>query len=348
MKVLEARAKAQQIAFGPMVFQAVRVLWKSGILATIEAAGEKGISVAELSAEIGTSEYGVSVLCDMAMSAEVIAEYEDRFRIAKLGSILLHDRLTQVNVNFVHDVCYQGMFELDRAISEGRPAGLSVFSDAETIYQCITDLPPDVQQSWYEFDHYYSDRAFSEATEIVFRQPVSRLLDIGGNTGKWALRALGKDPEVKVTIADLPGQLERAKSAVAETPDADRCDYLEVNLLSANASLSGEYDTIWMSQFLDCFSEAQISSILEHVHNALSPNGTVYIMETLTDRQRYDAAAYSLNATSLYFTAMANGESRMYRSTTMERLVRAGGFEVKALHNDLGVGHTLMECRLAI
>ncbi len=239
MKVLEARAKAQQIAFGPMVFQAVRVLWKTGILAAIEAAGDEGRSVAELSIETGISEYGASVLCDMAMSAEVIQEKGDRFCITKLGSILLHDRLTQVNVNFVHDVCYQGMFALDRAIADGRPAGLSIFSDADTIYECVTDLPAAAQQSWYEFDHYYSDRAFQEAADIVFQRPVGSLLDIGGNTGRWALRALKADPDVQVTIADLPGQLERAKAAVGETSDADRCAYLEVNLLSPAASLRG-------------------------------------------------------------------------------------------------------------
>ena len=81
MKVLEARAKAQQIAFGPMVFQAIRVLWKTGILATIEAAGDQGITVTELSAKTSISEYGVSVLCDMPASAEAIEVSNERFKI---------------------------------------------------------------------------------------------------------------------------------------------------------------------------------------------------------------------------------------------------------------------------
>ena len=101
-----------------------------------------------------------------------------------------------------------------------------------------------------------------------------------------------------------------------------------------------------MSQFLDCFSEEQIVSILQRARSALTAGGRIYIMETLTDRQRFAAAAYSLNATSLYFTAMANGTSRMYRSTTMSRLITAAGLELATAHDDLGIGHTLLECQV--
>jgi hypothetical protein len=101
-----------------------------------------------------------------------------------------------------------------------------------------------------------------------------------------------------------------------------------------------------MSQFLDCFSEAQISQILARAKTALAPEGRLFIMETFVDRQRFDAARYSLNAISLYFTALANGNSRMYRGETMTQLLHANGYEVIATHDDLGIGHTLLECGL--
>jgi hypothetical protein len=170
-------------------------------------------------------------------------------------------------------------------------------------------------------------------------------MDVGGNTGKWTLRCLARDPDVQVTIADLPGQLTKARAHLDQTPHAARIDYHPTNLLQPGTELPGGYDVIWMSQFLDCFSEAEISRILTVVKPALSTDGRLFIMETLIDRQRYEAASYSLNAISLYFTAIANGNSRMYRSTTLERLLVEQGFEVVSTSDDLGLGHSLLECR---
>jgi SAM-dependent methyltransferase len=342
--VLAARAQAQRLAFGPMMFQALRVLWKSGALAAIEAAGDEGLTVRDIGQAAGMSDYGAGVLCDAAASAGALAEQQGCYTITSTGSMLLHDRLTQVNVDFVHDVCYQGMFHLDEAIREGRPAGLKVFSEADTIYQCVPELPAQAQQSWYAFDHYYSDRAFTEAARIVFVEPVARLLDVGGNTGRWARRCIATDPEVQVTIADLPGQIARAGVELSDV--AARVGFHPVDLLAPEPELPAGFDVVWMSQFLDCFSEAQIAGILRAARTALAPGGKLFVLEPLVDRQRFEAASYSLNAISLYFTALANGTSRMYRGTTLERLILEAGYTDIVHHDGLGIGHTLLECEL--
>lgn len=326
------------------MFQALRVLWKTGALTAIEAAGDDGLDVSAIARAAAMSDYGAGVLCDAAASAGALDALDHGYRITATGSMLLHDRLTQVNVDFVHDVCYQGMFHLDAAIREGRPAGLEVFSDADTIYQCVPDLPERARTSWYAFDHYYSDRAFAEAARIVFARPVARLLDIGGNTGRWTRRCLTTDPAVQVTVADLPGQLDRAGAELADV--AARVHLHPVDLLSAEPQLPGGFDVVWMSQFLDCFSEPQIDRILSAARPALAPGGRLCVLEPLIDRQRFEAASYSLNAISLYFTAMANGVSRMYRGTTLESLLTGAGYAVTARHDGLGIGHTLLECEI--
>ena len=326
-----------------MVFQAVRILWKSGVLTAIDEAPPPGPSLEQISRKTGLSPYALGVLLEVAESADVIRRADGSLALTKTGSIVLYDKLTQVNIDFVHDVCYQGMFLLDEALATGKPAGLRVFSDAETIYDCITELPEDAQNSWYAFDHFYSDRAFRDAVGIVFGTPVTSLMDVGGNTGRWAMCCLKHDDEVEIVIADLPGQLAKAREKFTGTPFADRVRYQEVDLLTGQIDWSARFDVIWMSQFLDCFSEEQIARILGCLRPALTAGGRVFIMETFVDRQRFDAATYSLNAISLYFTAMANGSSRMYRCETVERILHEQGYEIVATHDDIGLGHTLLE-----
>jgi len=343
--ILQARAHAQHLAFGPVVFQAVRFAWKSGLLNVIDDADDGGASLEALELATDLTPYALGVMLEMAESAEVISCSNERYFLSKAGLVLLRDKLTQVNFDFVHDVCYQGMFYLDQALKTGRPSGLRIFSEADTIYDIVTELPAQVQDSWYAFDHYYSARAFKEALRIVFAEPVASLLDIGGNTGKWTNCCLAHDDKVRVTIADLPGQLEKARDALKASQHVGRVAYVETDILSADCALPGGFDVVWMSQFLDCFSEEQIADILANVRSALSPAGRLFIMETFVDRQRYDAATYSLNAISLYFTSMANGNSRMYRSETIIRLLGKQGYDVTNTHDDVGIGHTLLECK---
>ena len=49
--------------------------------------------------------------------------------------------------------------------------------------------------------------------------------------------------------------------------------------------------------------------------------------------------------TSLYFTALANGNSKMYHSGDMAELVRKAGLEVETIHDALGLGHSIMVCK---
>jgi hypothetical protein len=49
--------------------------------------------------------------------------------------------------------------------------------------------------------------------------------------------------------------------------------------------------------------------------------------------------------TSLYFTAMAHGNSKMYHSDDMIRLVEKAGLVVETIHDDLGHGHSIMVCK---
>lgn len=239
---------------------------------------------------------------------------------------------------------YQGLFHLEEALKEGRPAGLRHFGPWETIYEGLSQLPEGVQKSWFAFDHFYSDSAFDEALKVVFRQKVKRLLDVGGNTGRWATRCVAHEADVEVTIVDLPQQLELMRKAVAGREGAERIHGYGCNVLEEGAEFPQEplFDAIWMSQFLDCFSMEQITAILKKAARIMQPNTRLYIMETLWDRQKYEPAAFCLTQISVYFTALANGNSKMYHTDDLMRCIEAAGLRVEGIVDQLGHGHSIL------
>ena len=343
----EAQRLAQYIAFGPIVFQASRLMLKFGIL---ERLRERDMTLPEVAQAAGLSEYAAKVLLEASLSiGTVLIDTEtDRYSLSKTGWFLLNDPATRVNVDFNHDVNYEGFFHLEEALLEGRPAGLAHFGPWPTLYEGLSSLPEQVKKSWFGFDHFYSDHSFDEALEIVFRYRPRRLMDVGGNTGRWALRCVEHDPEVRVTVVDLPQQLAMMREQTAGKPGAERIDCYAMDMLDPAAEFPQDLhpDLIWMSQFLDCFSGEEILGILVRATKVMGPDSRLAIMETFWDRQKYEPASFCLTMTSLYFAVMANGNSKMYHSDDMTRLVDRAGMAVEEIHDGLGQGHSIMICKI--
>ena len=346
----EAQARAEWIAWGPIVFQASRLMLKFGILDLLRDSDE-GMTIEEVAAKTGLSQYAAKCLLEasLCIGTVLVDTATGRFTLAKTGWFLINDPATRVNIDFNHDVNYEGWFHLEEALKEGRPAGLKHFGDWPTVYEGLSQLPADAQKSWFGFDHFYSDSSFPEALQIVFANKPKTLLDVGGNTGRWAMQCVGYDQDVNVTIMDLPQQIDMMEAQTAGKPGADRIDGFGTDLLDPSNSFpqNKHYDAIWMSQFLDCFSEEQVLSILERAARIMDGTSRLYIMETLWDRQRFEPAAFCLTMTSLYFTAIANGNSKMFHSEDLSRLVRQAGLEVEIIHDNLGQGHSILVCRKA-
>ena len=330
----EAQAKAEWIAWGPIVFQVSRLMKKFGIFEMLRNS-DNGMTEAEVAQKANISGYAAKVMLEasLCIGTVLIDPETDRYTLSKTGWCFITDRATDINTEFNHDVNYE--------------AGLEHFGPWPTVYEGLSQLPPQVQKSWFGFDHFYSDSSFQQALEIVFANKPKTLLDVGGNTGRWALQCVGFDKDVQVTIVDLPQQLEMMRRDTAGKPGADRIDGYGMNLLDASKPFPTDkhYDVIWMSQFLDCFGEDEIVSIVSRAAKIMDKNSRLYIMETLWDRQRFETAAFCLTMTSLYFTAIANGNSKMYHSDDMTRLVEKAGLKVETIHDNLGQGHSIMVCK---
>ncbi len=346
LSALDAKFEAQKIAFGPLYFQAVMAMTELGILELI-GKHRNGITITELCEKSGVSEYGVEILLEAAETIDVVRRNENGlYNITKIGFYLLKDEMTRVNLNYMKYVCYNGANFMKESVVEGKPLGLKTLGNWPTLYEGLSQFPDKVKEAWFDFDHYYSDDAFPYALEIVFREKPARIFDVGGNTGKWAIACCNHDPDVNVTILDLPGQLNVARENAEKNGYSERIDFYQINLLDPSQKIPEGADAIWMSQFLDCFSKAEILQILKNAYQAAGPGTWLYIMEPFFDNQRYEAAKYSLVATSLYFTIMANGNSKMYSVEVMEDLVREAGFSVEEVFPLIGDSyHTILKCR---
>lgn len=341
-RAFDARFEAQKIAFGPVVFHCVRYAWKRGMLQALAEAGERGITLDELEATGQWSRYALKLALESCLSAGVVMIESGRWQLDKVGFCLVSDDLTRINFDFIHDVCYQGLFELERSLDAGKPLGLQHLGDWPSIYPALSELPEPARSSWFAFDHHYSDTSFPDILPDVFATAPHRLMDIGANTGKFSLAALAHDARVVLHLVDLPPQLAVADAHLTSAGLRERAQLHPHNLLDPDTVLPSGMDLVWMSQFLSCFGEAEIASIFQRAAACLAVGGQVLMMDTFWDRQRYDIAAFCLINTSPYFTAMASGNSKIYESADYIRLAEAAGLRLLTVRDGIGYCHSLL------
>ena len=74
----------------------------------------------------------------------------------------------------------------------------------------------------------------------------------------------------------------------------------------------------------------------------------IYIVEPFWGRQRYETASYCLTMISLYFTAMTNGNSKIFHSEDLIRCVENAGLKVVEISDCIGLGHSILRCVKAV
>ena len=367
--VISALTDAQKIAFAPLTFQAVSAMLELGLLKQIDSRPE---CIYVLKEELNLSEYTVSTLLEVAEASGIVNSNDGIYSITPLGQAFLYDEMTRVNFNFVKDVCYKGAEKLTESFITGEPKGLkAMFGDAATIYPYLSKLPQDMKNSWFEFDHYYSDNCFDIVYKIItpvsqifdigantgkyladrsynfiyniktIITPVSQIFDIGANTGKFEKVCRKYNKDINLTLIDLPQNIE----VIRNDPELAGCKFHAANILEEADNLPEISGAVVMSQFLDCFSPQQIKFILEKVAKTALDDTKIYILEPFIDRQKFEGAKLSLVHTSLYFTCMANGCSKMYSFSEMETIIKDAGLKVNAVYDALGAhDYTLLEC----
>lgn len=340
------RLEAAKLSFAPIVFQAVRMLRGVGALDLAREAGTDGVTARDVMSLANLSEYAASLLLEAGLAAGLFA-YEEavdrhRFVITKLGAFWNRDPISQVNADFMHHVCYRGAFNLEQSLRDSVPAGLASISSAPSVYEGLSRLDPEVRAAWFAFDHLYSDGVF-EACLPELPADVAHLVDIGGNTGRFTRIFAEHSPRSRVTLVDLPPQVELAKRNLATSVARDRVSFLPTDILTFEGDLPTA-DVYWASQFLDCFAPDEIVAILSRVRKAMAPHSRLFVLETFWNRQKYEAARYCVIATSLYFACIANGNSRMYHSEDFRELVHAAGFSIEREDHNVGMSHSFLRC----
>ena len=165
----------------------------------------------------------------------------------------------------------------------------------------------------------------------------ARMLDVGGNSGEFALRACRKHPGLRATVYDLPLVCDIGAKHIGAEPEADRIDFVKAD--AAGASLPHGFDLVTFKSMLHDWPEAEMRGFLARAYRALERGGTVLIFERSMLQVGEVQVPYSLIPLLLFF--------RSYRSQEdyVRSLEQAGFGDVRCATVDLDLPFMLISAR---
>ncbi|MBA4356971.1 MAG: SAM-dependent methyltransferase [Desulfovibrio sp.] len=115
----------------------------------------------------------------------------------------------------------------------------------------------------------------------------SRLLDLGGGPGTYAIQFCLAHPGLTAAIFDLPATRPFAEATVARFGVGDRVDFLPGDYTTD--PVPGGFDLAWLSQILHAEGPDMAASVVRRAAQALNPGGLLLVHEFLLDDAQDDA-----------------------------------------------------------
>jgi predicted O-methyltransferase YrrM len=256
-------------------FQAAKMLTVATDLGVFDFL-EEPRSAVEAAAWLKADARAVGIFLNGLAALGLVKKEVDYFRNSRIASRYLvrgKDDYRGAILQHLEHTWERGWNDLKDTVLVGYPQGV----EPET---WVDTRPKRDEESMRAFIWGMDAVARDLAPQVAAKLPlagVRRLLDLGGGSGSYAIAFALANPELKVTVFDLPGPSEIARENIARRGLSGRIDILVGNFLKDDVG-SG-YDFIWMSQILHSHDQGQCRLIIRKALKALVAGGSLAVQD---------------------------------------------------------------------
>lgn len=258
-----------QIAQG---FMASKHLFAASELGLFEALGEGPIDLDGLAARTGLTRRTARISADAMVAIGLLERHGAVYANTAAAAAFLSGA-TEADMRpllrFWNKLSYPAWSDLAGALGRGRPT--------HEIFEIDEELVP-IMSAGIEA----ATAGACHALPAVAGLPVaSRVLDIGGGTGSWAIALAATDPELSATVFELADVATVAQERIRSTAFSDRIDVCAGDLL--NGELPRGYDAFLMANVVHYFNPETNQSILRRIRAVAERGGRLLLADFWTD-----------------------------------------------------------------
>lgn len=256
-------------------FQQSRVLLTAVELGVFTALGRKSLTSERTAKKLGTNIRATDRLLNALCATGLVSKKKDLFSNTPAAEKYLIKGEKGYMAGLMHT---SSLWKTWSTLTEAVKKGGKATSDS------IKKRSPDWFESFIAAMHY---RASAGAFEVVAKldlSKTSRVLDVGGGSGAYAMAFVRAREEITATIFDLPNVISLAKKYVAEEGLLDRVNFMEADY-NKNGFGKG-YDLVFFSAIIHINSPRKNQALMNKASKALNTGGQVVIQDFIMDKER--------------------------------------------------------------
>jgi hypothetical protein len=312
-----------QMAIGHYVSRALALAAKLGV-ADLLAEGPRDAQ--ELAKATGTHAGALRRVMRLLAAAGLFQEREGgRFALLPLGDLLREGVPGSMRYSvllFAGDRLQDSWKDLEFCVRTGEPAFRHHSSDTDAFAAIERD-----PEAAAVFDKAMAAFAPQTSAAVAAAYDFSRfktVVDVGGGNGALLVGILRANPALRGVVFDQPHVAERARANVAAEGLADRC---AVQSGSFFESVPRGGDAYLLKHVIHDWDDARAAEILSKVRAAMSPGGTLLIVEGLYP-ERIDTSLESRGATANDVNMLVATGGRQRSKAEFAELFAASGLRL--------------------
>ncbi|MBJ6763364.1 methyltransferase domain-containing protein [Myxococcaceae bacterium JPH2] len=304
----------QPLAHAFFGMMASRTLMAGARLGIYAALADGPATPDALATRLKLSTEGTRALLDALVACEVVERVRGRYKLAPRASRWLDPRSPQSITAFLEFNYAQWDWwgQLEDVVRRGQSVN-------------IHDFAPD-DPRWRDYIHAMYQLARLAAPEVVSAIPLPRgarhVLDLGGAHGWFAAELCRKHKGLKATVVDLEGSARVGRDIIANAGLAHLVSHREGNLLTHD--LGGPHDGVLLFQVVHHLTPEQNVALLRRIRTALSPKGTLAVLEYL----REDAETPQGSAPLIGLHYCLTSGAAAYTPAEVEGFLDDAGFDI--------------------
>lgn len=274
---------------------------------------EGALPAAELALRLDCDEEAMGLLLDALSAMDLLIKEGDVYRNSKeagellvtgspryMGHIILH-----------HHHLLDGWAQLDVAVKTGQPVKKRSYGaevERESFLMGMFNLAMAIAPT------------ISREISLYNR---SRLLDLGGGPGTYAIHFCLANPGLRAVILDRPTTEPFARRTAEKFGVGDRIDFIGGDF-TVEEIRGGPYDVAWLSHILHSNSIRECHRLLERTMAAMAPGGLILVHDFILDDTKDGPefpALFSLNM------LLANNGGRAYSEMEIRDMLEQAGVE---------------------
>ena len=291
-----------------------RILHAAVDLNIFDAIGDKRASAQEVSLKLHTDERAALLFLNALTALNLLRKEDNLFSLTELARKYLLS---------TSETCYTGMVRFESAM-------WSVWGDLAGAVR--TGKPVRVP------DRYQTDREETESFIMAMHHLVSArgdagyiagrlcseggrsLLDIGSGPGTYPIAIFKKDPDMGITIFDLPGTLEVTRRVLSR----EGIDQ-QIQLIAGDYNkdpLPGGFDVVFLSNIIHGEDEEANRALMKKIYPSVNPGGRIIIKDHILNEDLTKPACGAIF--SIYMLLTTNGRDYGYHE--VRRWLEEAGF----------------------